>query len=891
MALQNTAKAVARMTFTAGAATYLCTGTLLNPTDGSFTAYFYSAYHCISTQQVANTLTTHWFYDRTACGTGVTSPSYVQRTGGATLLHANATSDALLLRLKTTPPAGAWFAGWDATQVTAGLCLHRHPPPGGRLEEGEPRHLGGDPAATPASCPNGSWIVANWTSGVTEGGSSGSGIFTAVGSPATDYKLRGGLWGGSSYCGAPPAEMNDCYSRFDLAYPSISGYLNPAVPVPGTFAFTTTGYAASEGLGSVVLSVVRQGGASGTVSVGWSTADGTAVSGADYGGGSGTLIWGAGDATAKTIVIPILADGTVEAAEAFTVTLGSPTGGTAIGSPSSATVTIADAGVFPPGGAMPAGWAQSPGAQFPWEVATDSAWEGTFSLKSGLPPNSSLHHNQRADVEVTVPLGTGDVTFARRVSSEAGADALRFYVDGVEQGAWSGEAAWALVSVPVSQGYRTLRWSYAKDGAFDAGADTAWIDAVTIPPTGLDPAGDFDGDSLPNGVEPAEWRNPFAKDNDLFSPTPASARLFAMQQYRDFLGREGDEAGISGWANAVASGAWSRPQVIDAFVGSAEFGGMVAPVVRLYFATFLRVPDYAGLVHNAGLVRSGALTLVQLAGFFATSPEFLATYGALDNPQFVTLLYQNVLGRAPDPAGPGRLGGAARGWLHARAGAARLLRERGVPGRPGAGGVRDDDVRRDAAPVARALRLRGLARVPRGRQPGDLDGRRLLRLGGVPRALPPVMPVLWPARKEALQEKGSDPFFSSKKGSDPFSCQRARIALREPRSTCPSTTRSPARRKITSHSARLQACSLMPLARSRRYMAARGSGTHGSHMTAMNPPGRTSLARVESRRSGRGKWCKAAKTAAQSWAASASGGSVASQATKARRSPRGSVTS
>ena len=76
-----------------------------------------------------------------------------------------------------------------------------------------------------------------------------------------------------------------------------------------------------------------------------------------------------------------------------------------------------------------------------------------------------------------------------------------------------------------------------------------------------------------------------------------------------------------------------------------------SPVVRLYFATFLRVPDYAGLTFNAGLVRNGTVTLTQLADFFAASPEFAATYGALDNTPFVTLLYTNVLGRAPDPAG------------------------------------------------------------------------------------------------------------------------------------------------------------------------------------------------------------------------------------------------
>jgi sugar lactone lactonase YvrE len=167
----------------------------------------------------------------------------------------------------------------------------------------------------------------------------------------------------------------------------------------------------------------------------------------------------------------------------------------------------------------------------------------------------------------------------------------------------------------------------------------------------LDPAGDLDGDGIPNAVEPGESRDPYAKDNDIFAGPPPGPRLFAMQQYRDFLGREGDPDGVIGWTGLVTTGTYSRLQVIDAFLGSAEFAGSVAPVVRLYFATFLRVPDHAGLSFNAGLVRTGAVTLPQLADFFTASPEFAATYGALDDTQFVTLLYNNVLARAPDPGG------------------------------------------------------------------------------------------------------------------------------------------------------------------------------------------------------------------------------------------------
>ena len=158
---------------------------------------------------------------------------------------------------------------------------------------------------------------------------------------------------------------------------------------------------------------------------------------------------------------------------------------------------------------------------------------------------------------------------------------------------------------------------------------------------------DTDGDGLPDTLEVLYGRDVNVKDNDIFG----SSGLFTLQQYRDFFGREGDAAGVQGWTNALLAGTYTRQQVIDAFLSSQEFSGNVAPVARLYFATFLRVPDYAGLIFNAGLVHDGTISIAQLADFFTTSPEFAATYGSLDNTQFVTLLYNNVLGRAPDQAG------------------------------------------------------------------------------------------------------------------------------------------------------------------------------------------------------------------------------------------------
>lgn len=158
--------------------------------------------------------------------------------------------------------------------------------------------------------------------------------------------------------------------------------------------------------------------------------------------------------------------------------------------------------------------------------------------------------------------------------------------------------------------------------------------------------GDGDGDGIPDCVEAAEGRNPAVKDNDVFN----NARLFAMQQYRDFLGREGDAGGVGFWAEQVASGARSRGQGVENFFQSPEFQQSGAPVARLYFAYFLRIPDYAGLMYWMGQFRGGN-ALDTISNEFAKSPEFAGTYGALDNGQFVDRVYRNVLGRPPEAAG------------------------------------------------------------------------------------------------------------------------------------------------------------------------------------------------------------------------------------------------
>ncbi|WP_421120277.1 DUF4214 domain-containing protein [Aquihabitans daechungensis] len=81
-----------------------------------------------------------------------------------------------------------------------------------------------------------------------------------------------------------------------------------------------------------------------------------------------------------------------------------------------------------------------------------------------------------------------------------------------------------------------------------------------------------------------------------------------------------------------------------------EWGGVRAPVTRLYSAYFDRLPDAAGLSYWAKKLRTGT-SLAKVSATFAASSEFQRKYGSLGNGAFVDLVYRNVLGRAADPTG------------------------------------------------------------------------------------------------------------------------------------------------------------------------------------------------------------------------------------------------
>jgi lysyl endopeptidase len=214
----NASKAVARMVFTMGTGSFLCTGTLLNNNNTPKRALFWTAAHCISTQSAADTLQTYWFYDATTCNGGTVSPSMVTLSGGAYLRHADTTRDTALLELKSTPPAGAFYAGWNSAAIAAaGTAVEGIHHPAGDVKKYSLGTVTTTSTTTKGKSP---LYRVVWSDGSTEGGSSGSALFT---NNADNYQLRGGLYGGTASCTAP--SKPDFYSNFSQVYPMIKSYL------------------------------------------------------------------------------------------------------------------------------------------------------------------------------------------------------------------------------------------------------------------------------------------------------------------------------------------------------------------------------------------------------------------------------------------------------------------------------------------------------------------------------------------------------------------------------------------------------------------------------------------------------------------------------------------
>ncbi|MCL5097165.1 MAG: hypothetical protein M1608_06505 [Candidatus Omnitrophica bacterium] len=109
----------------------------------------------------------------------------------------------------------------------------------------------------------------------------------------------------------------------------------------GNLVLGSSQFQVNENGTNAIITVLRKNGTTGLVKVDYVTTDGTAVSGLDYTGVSGTLAFAQGEIS-KTFYVPILDDNLIESNETFNVRLLNPQDGATLGQPRAATVTIID---------------------------------------------------------------------------------------------------------------------------------------------------------------------------------------------------------------------------------------------------------------------------------------------------------------------------------------------------------------------------------------------------------------------------------------------------------------------------------------------------------------------------------------------------------------------
>jgi len=207
----NVSHSVARIDYVDGGNGFLCTGQLLNPQNGDLTPYFLTANHCINNNAAAQSIQFYWFYQTSTCNGSAPSLGSVPKSIVGTLLSNSATSDYSLIMEEGALPCGVFWNGWTAGGIANGEASAGVHHPGGQPTK---ISFGTRATADNSFCSSGdpNFVRENWSDGVTEGGSSGSGIYRT-----SDQRLYGQLFCGPSSCNTGGLTY-DNYGAFARTY-------------------------------------------------------------------------------------------------------------------------------------------------------------------------------------------------------------------------------------------------------------------------------------------------------------------------------------------------------------------------------------------------------------------------------------------------------------------------------------------------------------------------------------------------------------------------------------------------------------------------------------------------------------------------------------------------
>jgi hypothetical protein len=130
-----------------------------------------------------------------------------------------------------------------------------------------------------------------------------------------------------------------------------------------------------------------------------------------------------------------------------------------------------------------------------------------------------------------------------------------------------------------------------------------------------------------------------------------NSSFFVNQVYKDVLNRAPNTTELLAGVNALKLNPAGLGDLAYSVFTSAEYHDNANYLAKCYIAMLGRDPDMATWPQIFKLMQSGTQQVTTLSGFLGT-PEYLAAYpDTLTPTQFVTRLYANLLGRAPEAAG------------------------------------------------------------------------------------------------------------------------------------------------------------------------------------------------------------------------------------------------
>lgn len=206
---------------------FVCSGSLVNNFKQDFTAYYLTADHCLQ-PNTADNLFNNWRFDfqyRSAtCTNPASEPSPLRSVTGSTFRARWFDTDVALLQLNTTLTTlfnhNAYFNGWEKTTnpgASVTLAAIHHPAfdiqkISKRTTSGSVPRNNNQIIVSGTPYPALHHYIISFTEGATEGGSSGSPLFTSTGK-----RIVGQLLGGNSEC-SPSVSGINIYGVFGLSW-------------------------------------------------------------------------------------------------------------------------------------------------------------------------------------------------------------------------------------------------------------------------------------------------------------------------------------------------------------------------------------------------------------------------------------------------------------------------------------------------------------------------------------------------------------------------------------------------------------------------------------------------------------------------------------------------